>query len=73
MIFINLPQECTIRIYTIAGEHIRTINHSTTIFNGTEPWNLLTKDGMDIAFGIYVYHIEAKGIGEKIGRIAIIK
>lgn len=71
--FINLPQECTIRIYTIAGEHIRTIEHNTTIFSGTEGWNLLTKDGMDVAFGIYIYHISAPGIGEKIGRIAIIK
>jgi hypothetical protein len=28
---------------------------------------------MDIAYGIYVYHVEAPGIGEKIGRFAVIK
>ena len=36
-------------------------------------WDLVSKDGMDISFGVYVYHVDAPGIGEKIGRFAIIK
>ncbi len=71
--FINLPQECTIRIYNVAGEHVRTIEHSSSLYNGTESWDLLTKDGMDVAFGIYIYHLDANQLGQKIGRIAIIK
>jgi len=28
---------------------------------------------MDIAFGVYVFHIEAPGVGQKIGKFAVIK
>jgi hypothetical protein len=71
--FIHLPNECTIRIYTISGKLVQTLQHSGTISDGQEAWNLVSKDGMDIAYGIYVYHVEAPGIGDKIGRFAIIK
>ena len=71
--FIHLPQVCTIRIYTLAGDHIRTVEHSGTIFDGTESWNLLNKDGHEIAPGIYIYHVETPDGEEKVGRLAVIK
>ena len=71
--FDNLPNECTIRIYTITGELVKTIYHNTTFDNGQEFWDLTTKDNFPIAFGIYIYHIDAGKMGEKIGRLAIIK
>jgi predicted transcriptional regulator len=71
--FIHLPQECTIRIYTMAGEHVRTLKHSSTLFDGTESWNLLSKDGHEIAPGIYLYHVETNQGKEVIGHFAIIK
>ena len=27
----------------------------------------------DISYGIYIYHVDAPGVGEKIGKFAIIK
>lgn len=71
--FRNLPQQCVIRIYTISGELVESIEHISSINYGTGKWDLLTKDNLTVAYGIYVYHIEAKGIGEKIGKLAIIK
>ncbi|UCD37406.1 MAG: hypothetical protein JSW54_11320 [Fidelibacterota bacterium] len=71
--FIHLPQVCTIRIFTMAGEHVQTLEHSEPIFDGTESWNLLNKDGHDIAPGIYIYHVETPDGHERIGRLAIIK
>ena len=71
--FIHLPYQCTIRIYTISGKLVNTIEHSSTISNGQESWDLVSKDGMDIAFGVYVFHVDAPGVGEKIGKFAIIK
>ncbi len=71
--FIHLPAECTIRIYTISGKHVQTIEHNSSLDDGQEAWNLVSKDGMDIAYGIYVFHVDAPGIGEKIGKFAIIK
>ncbi len=71
--FTNLPPACTIRIYTISGYLVDTIEHKETIENGSESWNLLSRDGQDIAYGIYLYHVQAPGIGEKIGKFALIK
>ncbi len=71
--FIHLPNECTIRIYTISGKLVDTIEHSSTIADGQEGWDLVSKDGMDIAFGVYIFHVDAPGIGEQIGKFAIVK
>ncbi len=71
--FIHLPANCTINIYTISGYLVKTIYHNSGLANGQEAWNLISKDGMDIAFGVYVYHVQAVEGGEKIGRFAIMK
>jgi hypothetical protein len=71
--FENLPPECTIRIYTLAGELVQVIHHSSSLENGREFWNLLNRDGFSVAYGIYFAHIEAPNIGEKLLKFAIIK
>jgi hypothetical protein len=71
--FINLPAKCTIRIYTLSGKLIKTIYKDSGYLDGTVSWNLITDDGMEAAYGIYVYHVEAPGIGEYIGKFALIK
>lgn len=71
--FIHLPPRATVRIYTISGYLIDTIEHDSPINNGAEPWNLKSRDGKDIAYGIYIYHVDAPGLGEKIGKFAVIK
>jgi len=71
--FVNLPAKCTIRIFTVRGYLVQTLLHDATVDNGQEPWNLVSKDGMDISYGVYIYHVDAPGIGEKIDRFAVIK
>ena len=71
--FIHLPTTCTIRIFTINGKLVRTLEHNTAHDDGVESWNLLTKDGMDVAWGTYFYHVEAPGVGQKVGKFAIIR
>ena len=71
--FIHLPPQCTIRIFTVRGQLVQTIEHDEPIWDGTEVWDMMTKDNLDIAYGIYVYHVEAKDIGSKIGKFAVIK
>jgi hypothetical protein len=72
--FTHLPSRCTIRIFDIAGQHVDTIERdvSSTV-DGTQVWDMQTKDGLEIGFGIYIYHIEAPEIGEKAGKFAVIK
>ncbi len=69
--FRNLPQECTIRIYTITGELVTEIYKNDLTSMAT--WDLLSYEGHRIAYGVYVYHIEVPNVGETIGRIGVIK
>lgn len=71
--FVNLPQECKIHIFTTSGRLVRTLDHSSTIDQSRESWDLRTKDGLEVSHGIYYYVVEAPGIGNKTGRLAIIK
>ncbi|MBI9072138.1 MAG: hypothetical protein JEY94_11105 [Melioribacteraceae bacterium] len=71
--FIHLPAKCTIRIFTMSGALVKIIDRSSSAEDGSESWNLVSDDGMDVAYGIYVYHVDAPGIGEHIGKFALIK
>jgi len=79
LFFIHLPQQATIRIFTIAGQLVDVIEHDSTVdddfagFKGAHSWDMRTREGLDIAFGIYVYHVEVDGVGQKVGKFAVIK
>ena len=55
--FRYLPSECTIRIYSIAGELVKTIQHSSPLESGTGRWDLLTEDNLSAAYGLSLIHI----------------
>jgi len=71
--FINLPSKCTIRIFNMSSALVKKIEHESSYENGTEIWDVLSDEKFEIAYGIYVYNIDAPGIGEKTGTFAIIK
>lgn len=71
--FINLPSLCTIRIFNMSGTLIRKLEHDTGLENGTEIWDVLSDEKYEIAYGVYLYHVEAPGIGQRTGTFAIIK
>ncbi|MEA2031594.1 MAG: hypothetical protein U9N55_08405 [candidate division Zixibacteria bacterium] len=65
-----VPDECTIRIYTLAGDLVQTLHH--TDGTGTARWNLLSKNRQRVSSGIYLFHVEST-YGDHLGRFAIIK
>ena len=82
MEFIGLPAEAIIRIYTIAGDLVREIQHNDG--SGAEAWgSQLTLDYQTSEWmqyvqpGIYIYHVESKVPGQEgrsyIGKFAIIR
>lgn len=71
--FEHLPPQCTIRIYSVSGELVKELHHSTSIDNGREYWDLLNRDNFSVAYGIYIAHIDAPGVGERILKFGIIK
>jgi len=68
--FQKIPDECTIRIYTLSGDLVSTIEHNDG--SGTARWNLLSVNNQLIASGIYLYHVESE-FGNYLGRFAVIK
>jgi hypothetical protein len=71
--FENLPRRCTIRIFTLNGDLVHTLEHDSGVESGREYWNLLNRDGFSVAYGVYVAHVDAPGVGEKIVKFALIK
>jgi hypothetical protein len=72
MEFRGLPSSCTVRIYTVRGDLVQTLRHESS-FEGFVAWNLRTRDNLEVAPGLYVFHVDAPGIGTHVGKFAIIK
>ncbi len=77
----NLPNKCTVKIFTMNGTLVRTLKRDVSdqedigIAN-TEikqskripymDWDLKNQNNISVASGLYIFHIDAPGIGEKI-------
>jgi hypothetical protein len=72
MEFRAIPLGATIRIYTVHGDLVRTLRQDGSN-DGFVPWDLRTKDNLDVAAGLYVFHVDAPGIGTYLGKFALIK
>ena len=70
--FRAIPAGATVRIYTVTGDLVQSLRHDGAT-TGMVPWNLRTKDNLDVAPGLYIFHVEAPDVGEHVGRFAIIK
>ncbi len=56
--FVNLPPSSKIKIYTVAGDLVRVLEHSDNV-RDFERWDLLNDDGRAVGSGIYMYRVEA--------------
>ncbi|HEX7319450.1 MAG TPA: hypothetical protein VF399_03720 [bacterium] len=81
--FINLPSTCTIRVFNLNGELVKTLTHTnnTTSSSGSELsnftggdewWDLLSENRQLVASGIYVFHVQSD-VGEQIGKFVVIR
>ncbi|MEW6511948.1 MAG: hypothetical protein AB1428_13435 [Bacteroidota bacterium] len=77
--FRNLPEKATIRIYTLAGDLVRILEHAPDARGnvyGSEVWDQKTDSGLLVAPGLYIYHVEpdVPGItGTFTGKLIIIR
>ncbi len=69
--FTHLPEECTIKIYTLRGDLVRTLHHQSVTI-GEERWDLLTEENMEVSYGVYVYTVETPDGKHHVGKLAII-
>jgi hypothetical protein len=73
--FINLPEECVIKIWTTDGDLVREIHHPDQLFSETNSsayWDLITRNTQAIVSGLYIYSIESDQ-GTQLGKIVVIK
>jgi hypothetical protein len=81
----NLPNKCTVKIFTMNGTLVRTIKRDVTgqenLYTGIAgggddikrskripylEWDLKNQNNISVASGLYIFHIDAPGVGEKI-------
>jgi len=73
--FNHLPHFTTIRIFNLAGVHIKTITKDDDSQFAT--WDLNNENGLPVAGGLYLAHLEMKdaagrGLGEKVLKLMIV-
>ncbi len=73
--FANLPNVCTIRIFTLDGDLVQELSHNSVsgaAESQHEEWNVISRNTQSIVTGIYLWQVES-ATGEQIGKLVIIK
>ncbi|MCK5065776.1 MAG: hypothetical protein KAQ97_10855, partial [Candidatus Fermentibacteraceae bacterium] len=62
-----------IHIYTLAGDHVITLEHRSWSGNeGTTFWDLLSRNDQEVTSGLYIFRVETEE-DFVIGKFAIIR
>jgi hypothetical protein len=67
--FTHLPAVCTIRIFNLAGDLVRTLDKNDGTSQAT--WNLNTESGLPVGSGVYIFQVDGKGAGTYTGKVAV--
>ncbi len=73
--FANLPAKCTISIFSLDGDLVRTINHDYPVgspMSTHESWDLVTRNTQSVVSGLYYWVVESAD-RTQIGKLVIIK
>jgi len=79
--FLNVPKHSIVRIYTLAGDLVKTLSHNGDANESSREgdyvakWNLLNQNDQAVASGIYLFAVEDLDGGKEkfIGKFVIIK
>jgi len=69
--FVNVPTDCTLKVYTVAGDLVWEYAHNAG--SGNIEWDTRNDAGQDVASGVYVFRIEASNGDFVYGRLTIIR
>jgi hypothetical protein len=76
IVFVNLPPQSTVRIYTLTGDLITTVRNQedeTYGWSTTASWDLITDNMQTIVSGLYLYVVETPGEDDFIGKFAVVR
>ena len=69
-----IQELCTISIFTTSGVLVDRIEVDNDYNDGKAYWDLLSNEGLEVAAGMYLYHVQSKiNNKSKVGKFAIIK
>jgi len=71
IVFDNLTQDVTLKIFNIAGELV--YKYETNNSKGKHEWKAINNSGEKVASGVYVYFISNKNGDKRKGKIVIIR
>jgi hypothetical protein len=82
--FVNLPPQCLIRIFTLAGDLVAIVPHniegddnSGWVSEYSESWDLNSRNMQQVVSGIYLFSVEDRSAGNKgkmeVGKFVIIR
>ncbi|MDZ7378593.1 MAG: hypothetical protein ONB06_04530, partial [candidate division KSB1 bacterium] len=70
--FVNVPSRCEVRVYTVGGDHVVTLRHES-VERGYCWWDLRNKEGLPVAYGLYLYVVETpEGLTHR-GKFAVVR
>lgn len=71
--FFGMPRaRSTIRIYTLAGDLVQILSHDGTQGDGQAEWDLISRNGQDVASGVYLFTVES-ALGRQTGRFVVLR
>lgn len=72
--FSNLPEEVTIKIYSLSGALLRTLdqNDKTSPASPFLNWDLQNENGIRVASGLYLAIVSSQKYGDKLLKFSII-
>jgi hypothetical protein len=70
--FIHLPLNCTIRVFTLAGDLVTELNNYGSQTPGEISWNILSASGRALASGLYIFTVESQ-YGRQVGKFVLIR
>ena len=70
--FTNMPDVATIRVFTLNGTLIKTIEKNSPGV-ATISWDMVTEYNLPIASGLYLVHVTVPDVGETVIKFAVVK
>ena len=80
--FTNLPADAMIKIFTLDGDFVNEIRTDETVIVGGDfntaslsvaEWDLMTRNNQEAAPGVYLYVVDSRQYGQKVGKFVIIR
>jgi len=72
LMFVNLPPQATIRIYTLTGILVDIVNHEDPTGGGRLVWDLRNRNNQFVASGVYFFHVVTPEGEEHVGKFTIL-